>query len=93
MLTYSVVVLTDSKFDNEELVLQTYSNEKAAKDHEKFVRNTGLYINYEQWDYVTIRTTRVANVFEDGTVDIDQSEPARISLEECLNDLEHDRDE
>lgn len=64
MLTYSVVVAKDSRFDYEEIVLQTYSNEEAAKEHEKFVRDADLYINYEQWAYVFIRKTCVADVFE-----------------------------
>jgi len=64
MLTYSVVVATDSRFEYEELVLQTYSNEEAAKEHEKYVRDADLCINYEQWEYVVIRETRVADVFE-----------------------------
>lgn len=93
MLTYSVVVAQDNRgMEIDELVLQTYSNEDAAKEHEKFVEDNQLFVEDEMWDYVFIRETRVADVFEGG--DIDQSEDdERLSLEEYLNDLEHDRDE
>lgn len=65
MLTYSVVVAQENKdFTNEELILQTYSNEEAAKEHEKFVEDNQLFVEDEVWDYVFIRETRVADVFE-----------------------------
>ena len=65
MLTYSVVVAQDNRgMEIEELVLQTYSNEEAAKEHEKFVEDNDCILDGWKWDYVFIRETRVADVFE-----------------------------
>ena len=67
MLTYSVVVAKDLPImEIEELVLQTYSNEEAAKEHEKFVEDNDCNIDGWKWDYVFIRETRVADIFEKG---------------------------
>jgi hypothetical protein len=93
MLIYSVVVAKDNVLDDE-LVLETYSNKESAQEHEQFMIDSDLRIDGFKWDYVFIRETQVVDVFEGGAVDIDQSEDdERISLEEYLNDLEHDRDE
>lgn len=65
MLTYSVVVAKENDDCNiDELVLETYSNEKAAQEHEKFVEDNNLLVDGWIWDYVFIRETRVADVFE-----------------------------
>ncbi len=67
MLTYSVVVGKDlPSMEIEELILQTYSNEEAAKEHEKFVEDTDYILDGWKWDYVFIRETRIADVFEKG---------------------------
>ncbi len=64
MLTYSVVVAKDTNHETDELILQTYSNEKAAQEHEKFVEDNNWVIDGFKWDYVFIRETQVADVFE-----------------------------
>lgn len=64
MLTYSVVVATDTNHETDEFVLETYSNEEAAKEHEKFVEDNDCILDGWEWDYVFIRETRVADVFE-----------------------------
>ncbi len=64
MITYSVVVARDYEVSFDELVLEIYSNEKAAQEHEKFVEDGGCYVDGDQWDYVFIRETRVVDVFE-----------------------------
>lgn len=66
MLTYSVVVVIDNDFDDVELVLQIYSNEVAAKEHEKFVEDNLCYVDGNQWDYVFIRETLIADEFVKG---------------------------
>lgn len=67
MLTYSVVVAKDLlSMEIEELILQTYSNEEAAREHEKFVEDNNCIVDDLGWDYVFIRQTRVADVFEKG---------------------------
>ena len=43
----------------------------------------------EVWDYVFIRETRIADVFEGGDIDQDEDDE-RLSLEEYLNDLVYD---
>ena len=90
MLTYSVVVAQDNRgMEIEELILQTYSNEEAAKEHEKFVEDNQLFVEDEVWDYVFIRETHIADVFEGGDIDQDEDDE-RLSLEEYLNDLVYD---
>jgi hypothetical protein len=66
MLTYSVVIAKENDDCNiDELVLETYSNEKAAQEHEKFVEGNNCILDDRmKWDYVFIRETRVADVFE-----------------------------
>jgi hypothetical protein len=64
MITYSVVVARDYEVSFDELVLETYSNEKAAQEHEKFVEDNNCVIDDYEWDYVFIRETQVADVFE-----------------------------
>lgn len=67
MLTYSVVVGQENDDCNiEELILQTYSNEKAAREHEQFVVDCNMLVEGGKWDYVSIRVKRVADVFEKG---------------------------
>jgi len=84
MLIYSVVVAKDTNHETDEFVLETYSNEKSAQEHEKFVEENNCVFDDYKWDYVFIRETRVAEIFEKEYDD-------RISLDEYLNVLEHDR--
>ena len=64
MLIYSVVVASNDPYDFSELVVETYSNEEAAKQHEQFIIDSDLRVDDLAWDYVFIRETRVADVFE-----------------------------
>jgi hypothetical protein len=65
MITYSVVVAKDhGDYTDEELTLQTYSNYQAASLHEQFVVDCDMVVDGWKWDYVFIRETRVADVFE-----------------------------
>lgn len=65
MLTYSVVVASNDSWDFSEFVVETYSNEEAAKQHEQFIIDSDLRIDGLKWGYVFIRKTRVADVFEE----------------------------